>query len=106
MGEPALAARLRAEGLEAGRWGNGPGDVYAVHRHAYAKVIVCVRGSITFGLPGSGTTILLGEGDRLDLPAGIDHDASVGSDGVTCLEAHLPAGRPGDEPLLRPAGRW
>ena len=31
-------------------------------------------------------------GDRLDLPAGTRHDALVGPTGVTCLEAHLPAG--------------
>ena len=44
-------------------------------------------------------------GDRLDLPAGTSHDAVVGPDGVTCLEAHLPAGR---LPALarRPAGSW
>ena len=33
------------------------------------------------------TTVL-----RLDLPAGTRHDALVGVSGVTCLEAHLPAG--------------
>ena len=106
MEESAIAARMRAEGLDPGSWGNGPGDVYAVHRHAYSKVIVCVRGSIIFGVPASGATIPLGSGDRLDLPAGVDHDASVGPGGVTCLEAHLPAGRPGDAPRLRPAGTW
>src|SRR5664280_597029 len=52
MAEPELAARLAAAGLAPGRWGNGPGDRYAAHRHSYDKVIVCVRGSITFGLPG------------------------------------------------------
>jgi uncharacterized protein YjlB len=106
MGEPGLATRLRAEGLVPGTWGNGPGDVYAVHRHGYDKVLVCVRGSITFGLPGRGDRVPLRTGDRLDLPAGVDHDAVVGPDGVTCLEAHLPAGRLGPDPILRIAGSW
>ena len=106
MGELDVSARLRAEGLEPGSWGNGPGDVYAAHRHGYDKVIVCVRGSITFGLPGRSTGISLGAGDRLELPAGVDHDAIVGAAGVTCLEAHLPAGQLGEDPVRRAAGSW
>ena len=106
MGESDLSARLRAEGLVAGTWGNGPGDVYVVHRHDYDKVLVCVRGSITFGLPGRGDPVAIGKGDRLDLPAGVDHDAVVGPDGVTCLEAHLPTGQLGRDPVRRPAGSW
>jgi uncharacterized protein YjlB len=92
-GPDTLEARLRGEGLDPGSWSNGPGDRYAAHAHAYDKVLVCVRGSIRFGLPASGATAELGVGDRLDLPAGMSHDAVVGPDGVTCLEAHLPAGR-------------
>ena len=106
MGELELSTRLRAEGLVPGRWGNGPGDLYAAHRHEYDKVIVCVRGSITFGLPGRGDAIPLDAGDRLDLPAGVDHDAVVGPVGVTCLEAHLPAGQLGHDPVRRAAGSW
>ena len=52
-----------------------------------------------------GITVELAPGDRLDLPAGTSHDAVVGPDGVTCLEAHLPAGRY-PEPRHRPAGSW
>jgi hypothetical protein len=36
--------------------------------------------------------VALAPGDRLDLPAGTVHDAFGGADGVTCLEAHAPAG--------------
>jgi quercetin dioxygenase-like cupin family protein len=68
-----------------------PGDRYAAHDHAYDKVIVVERGSITFGL-GTGEAVELNAGDRLDLPAGTVHDALVGSAGVTCLEGHHPAG--------------
>jgi len=86
------AARLRAEGLDPGTWGNAPGDRYAAHDHGYDKVLVCVSGSIRFGLPDRGDAVDLEAGDRLDLPAGTRHDAIVGPRGVTCLEAHLPAG--------------
>jgi uncharacterized protein YjlB len=88
----SLEARLRAEGLESGRWSNGPGDRYEAHDHAYDKVLVVAAGSIRFRLPDEPTTVELAVGDRLDLPAGTRHDAVVGSDGVVCLEAHAAAG--------------
>ena len=88
-----LESRLREEGLDPGAWSNGPHDRYAAHEHGYDKVLVCAAGSIRFGLPSSGTSAELRTGDRLELPAGTAHDATVGPDGVTCLEAHLPQGR-------------
>ncbi|HEX5591191.1 MAG TPA: hypothetical protein VFX65_12950 [Candidatus Limnocylindrales bacterium] len=103
MTDPATA--LRAEGLAPGSWSNGPHDRYAAHEHGYDKVLVCVAGSIRFGLPDLDRVVDLGPGDRLNLPAGTRHDAVVGELGVTCLEAHLPAGRlAGVE--LHPAGAW
>jgi uncharacterized protein YjlB len=86
------AARLRAEDLDPGAWSNGPGDRYGAHDHPYDKVIVVDRGSIRFGLPDLGRDLDLAAGDRLELPAGTLHDAVVGAAGVSCLEAHLPAG--------------
>jgi uncharacterized protein YjlB len=86
------AARMTLDGLDPSSWSNGPGDRYGAHEHGYDKVLVVARGSIKFGLPDRGETVDLGVGDRLDLPAGTSHDALVGPDGVTCLEAHLPAG--------------
>lgn len=86
--EAAVRKILDAEGLQPYRWSNGPGDVYGAHSHAYHKVIYVVNGSITFGLPDTGDRILLHAGDRLDLPAGISHNAVVGNKGVVCLEAH------------------
>ncbi|HET7728049.1 MAG TPA: hypothetical protein VFK54_12075 [Candidatus Limnocylindrales bacterium] len=88
-----LRRRLDAEGLAPGVWSNGPDDRYGAHDHGYDKVLVCAAGSIRFGLPDSGRAVELAVGDRLELPAGTRHDALVGPDGVTCLEAHLPAGR-------------
>ena len=102
-GRADLVARLAAEGLDPSAWSNGPGDRYASHRHGYDKVIVVAAGSIAFGTAAGRMT--LDTGDRLELPAGTDHDALVGPDGVTCLEAHLPAGR-----IVglrrRPTGAW
>jgi len=89
---PPTESRLRQiyadEGLSPYQWSNGPHDVYSAHSHSYDKVIYVVRGSITFGLSELEQKLTLKAGDRLDLPAGIVHDAVVGAQGVVCLEAH------------------
>jgi quercetin dioxygenase-like cupin family protein len=105
MSTVELSARLRAEGLEPGAWSNGPGDAYAPHAHAFDKVLVCAAGSIRFGLPATGESFDLATGERLNLPAGTRHNALVGPDGVTCLEAHLTAGSLGGV-SHRAAGTW
>jgi quercetin dioxygenase-like cupin family protein len=86
--EAAIRRVLQDEGLSFYRWSNAPGDVYAAHTHAYHKVIYVVQGSITFGLPGENREVKLQVGDRLELPPEVAHNASVGSQGVACLEAH------------------
>jgi mannose-6-phosphate isomerase-like protein (cupin superfamily) len=65
-------------------WANPPGDVYARHEHPYHKVLFCVAGSITFHVEGSDFE--LSAGDRLDLPPHTPHAATVGPDGVRCVE--------------------
>jgi quercetin dioxygenase-like cupin family protein len=96
-----LAARLRDEGLQPSAWGNGPGDRYAEHSHAYDKVLVATAGSIVFHLPELGVDVELRTGERLELPADTLHGATVGEQGVNCLEAHLPAGSLGPRPHHR-----
>jgi uncharacterized protein YjlB len=100
-----VAGRMRGEGLEPSAWSNGPGAVYAPHEHGYDKVIAVERGAIRFGLPATSEAVDLAAGDRLDLPADTRHDALVGPAGVTCLEAHLPAGT---QAIVRrrAAGTW
>lgn len=86
--ERAARARLSAEGMAPYTWGNPPGDVYPSHRHGYHKVVLCLSGSIAFELLATGESVELRPGDRLELPAGVEHSATVGPDGVVCLEAH------------------
>jgi quercetin dioxygenase-like cupin family protein len=86
--ESDLHNQFSAEGLQPYQWSNGPGDKYSPHSHDYHKVIYVLSGSITFGLPDRGGRVHLEAGDRLDLPAGVSHDALVGPYGVVCLEAH------------------
>jgi quercetin dioxygenase-like cupin family protein len=76
---------LRAEGLQPREWSNGPGDVYGWHDHPYHKVLYCLEGSIVFHLESGD--VELAAGDRLDIPAGTRHAATVGLGGVRCVEA-------------------
>jgi uncharacterized protein YjlB len=101
-----LLDRLRREGLAPSAWSNGAGDRYAEHSHGYDKVLVTTDGSITFHLPADGRDVALRAGERLELPAGTGHAATVGPAGVTCLEAHLPAGALAPTPRHRPVGEW
>lgn len=86
--EDMLRRQLEAEGLRPYVWANDPGDVYAAHTHPYLKVIYVLEGSILFGLPDENRDVRLTPGDRLELPAGIVHHATVGMEGVVCVEAH------------------
>jgi mannose-6-phosphate isomerase-like protein (cupin superfamily) len=84
----ALETRLRAECASAPRWWeNAPGDTYDWHEHSYHKVLICQAGGVTFHTEDGDVT--LHPGDRLDIEPGTLHAATVGSDGVTCVEASL-----------------
>ena len=80
-----FAARTRAEGLQPVRRGNGPGPTYGWHEHGYEKVLYCVRGQIVFHTGGGD--IELGPGDKMVLPPHTAHAATVGAEGVRCIEA-------------------
>jgi quercetin dioxygenase-like cupin family protein len=85
------------ERLSPRTWGNGPHDRYAAHRHGYHKVLYCLSGSIVFHVEGDD--LELRPGDRLDVEAGTEHAATVGAEGVRCIEAAQPssADRPASE---------
>src|SRR5512134_2416136 len=84
-----LQTQLLEEGLFPYDWSNAPGDTYAPHVHDYDKVIVVVRGSITWVLPETNQSIETHAGDRIELPRRTIHAAQVGAQGVTCLEGHI-----------------
>lgn len=83
--EEEIADRMRAEGLRPQGWGNAPGDTYGRHDHRYEKVLYCVRGSIVFHTEAGDLD--LGPGDRMVLPPGTGHAATVGPQGTRCIEA-------------------
>jgi mannose-6-phosphate isomerase-like protein (cupin superfamily) len=83
--EDALAI-FAAEGSGPARpWANGPGDAYGLHEHDRPKVLFCTRGSIKFHTRDGDVEITAG--DRLDLPPGTEHAATVGPEGCACVEA-------------------
>lgn len=86
--EAAVLDRIRGQGLSPQAWRNGPGEKYGWHEHGHRKLLYCVTGSIVFHT-GAGD-LPLAAGDRLDLPAGIRHAATVGQDGCRCVEAADP----------------
>jgi len=77
--------RLLSRGLEPRVWSNGPGFEYAPHSHGYHKVLYCTKGSIVFHVGASDFE--LHPGDRLDVDPATEHAATVGPDGVECVEA-------------------
>ena len=78
-------AAFEAEGLSPHSWSNEPGYVYGEHTHDFHKVLFCLKGTIVFHTPSGD--VAMAPGDRLDLPPGTVHSATVGPDGVTCIEA-------------------
>lgn len=81
-----ILSALEAEGCSAPRfWGNGPGDRYGRHDHAFHKVLFCLSGSIVFHTDDGD--VELAAGDRVDLAPGTPHLATVGPQGCECVEA-------------------
>jgi quercetin dioxygenase-like cupin family protein len=85
FGREEIRARLEEEeGLRPSEWGNAPGYRYGWHSHSYHKVLYCVSGSIVFHTEDGDFE--LEAGDRLDVEPGTGHAATVGPDGVKCME--------------------
>lgn len=87
--EGELDEIFRQDGLDPRWWSNAPGDTYGWHDHPYHKVLYCARGGIVFHTREGDVD--LGPGDRLDIEPGTEHAATVGGEGVTCVEAARPA---------------
>jgi quercetin dioxygenase-like cupin family protein len=84
-GHEEIRARFDEEGLRPHDWGNSPGDTYEWHSHGYHKVLYCVSGSIVFHTHDGD--LELEAGDRLEVEPGTEHAATVGPEGVKCMEA-------------------
>jgi hypothetical protein len=77
---PDPEASLRDAGIDPRPWSAGPGTHFARHSHGQTKRLFVRRGSISF----NGDWLRAPAGIRI--PAGLEHDADVGDDGVECVE--------------------
>jgi quercetin dioxygenase-like cupin family protein len=77
-GEPQLGAlrrRLEAEGMATAWYSEVPGVVFPEHEHAFAEARWVMAGFLQ--IEAAGETIVLGPGDRIDIPARTPHRAQV-----------------------------
>jgi quercetin dioxygenase-like cupin family protein len=72
-----LWSSLVGEGLRVSAWTDSPGKVYPLCVHDYLEVCVILQGCLRIGLPETSEEIILGPGDRLDLPANTPHWADA-----------------------------
>lgn len=86
--EEELHVRLANEGFAVMSWSDPPRRTYAPHHHDHDESLWCIRGEITFHI--ARRDYRLGPGDRLVLPRGTVHAATVGAEGATYLIGELP----------------
>jgi len=76
---------MRAEGLSPHGWGNGPGDTYGWHEHGYQKgAVLRARPD---RVPHRRRRHRAWPGRQDGPPAAPAHAATVGAEGVRCIEA-------------------
>lgn len=75
---------LRAEGFtHTYVWEDGPRAHYADHTHAQDSAHVVLAGQMTLQMGGKSSTYYVG--DRVDVPAGAVHSATMGPAGCRYL---------------------
>jgi mannose-6-phosphate isomerase-like protein (cupin superfamily) len=87
MTREEIMKEFAGEGLSPHPWSNGADYFYPEHSHEYDKVLYCVEGEVTFHLKDGD--VVLRPGQRVDIPAGTSHAATVGPNGVECMEAAI-----------------
>jgi mannose-6-phosphate isomerase-like protein (cupin superfamily) len=79
----AFESDLRREGFEVIHGGQTAGFAEEMHAHDFDVRIMVLGGEIT--LTRDGKSDMFGAGDHCELPAGCQHTAKVGSEGVAYL---------------------
>ncbi len=85
-GEPIrheLEEVLLEDGFDPFAWIDQPDKRYELHAHSHDEMIWVIRGSMRFKV--GDRRFDLGPGDKLALPRGHQHEASVGADGCEYL---------------------
>lgn len=80
MDEEQLVKKIEQEGFkEVFVWEDGPLARYPEHAHETFTTHVILRGEMTIEAEGEEKTY--GVGDRIDIPIGSKHSATMGPDG-------------------------
>jgi len=86
LGEPAMRARLAAEGFHVSLYHYPPGAYFPPHAHSVHKKDTVLRGLLKIAWDGGSA--VLEPGDMIEIPAGFSHSAQVvGSETVVSLDA-------------------
>ena len=81
-----LQAKLQALGYEITRYVYPPGTYFAPHSHSEDKIDAVLSGQ--FRITMAGQSVILGPGDSIHVPQGIEHSAEVvGKESVVSLDA-------------------
>ena|SRR3989338_5612289 len=77
--ETHLREQLNREGYSVFLWADSAGTTYPPHSHEVDESIWVIKGEIAFGI--GGREYLLKTGDRLLLPSGTTHTATIPDSG-------------------------
>jgi len=64
-------------------WQDAPHEFYPDHTHAIQTAHIILQGEMTLTVRGQSKTYRVGE--RVDVPAGVEHSARMGPDGCRYL---------------------
>ena len=85
LSEPGLRRKLEGLGYRVSRYIYPPGTYFAMHAHATDKIGAVVSGH--FRITMGAEEVLLGAGDAVYVPSGVEHSAEVvGDDAVASLD--------------------
>jgi quercetin dioxygenase-like cupin family protein len=86
LGESSMRRKLEAKGYAVSRYLYPPGTYFPLHTHREDKIDAVVSGH--FRVTMGEEEVLLGAGDALFVPCGVEHSAEVvGDEEVISLDA-------------------
>jgi quercetin dioxygenase-like cupin family protein len=80
---------LKSEGfVHVYEWHDEPGTKYPVHSHKGKVALFIEKGDVTFNF-SDNTTHVVKSGERFDVPIGLEHSATVGSNGCDYIVGEM-----------------
>ncbi len=86
LSEEAMRRKLESWGYRVARYAYPPSTFFGPHRHEVDKMDAVLSGR--FRITMGETSVVLGPGDAVEVPRGVEHTAEVvGEQGVVSLDA-------------------